>query len=225
MSLVWAPAQETHSEREQANKPVDSINQRSCRIWHSRQICNWTSRGFMWTSNYGSQNCDKQVQLLGVDVWMMSPVESLIQQASTDGDLCEAAVPRTSFEQSFPSLSLRAAKNFSFHRPAVLELGVVADVCFWQLWSAGDLCLRQTLTWQILQVLVLEKVRVSLHRLTGHLGFFFLEGSQDPDFRCFSIISRSSFPSFPVVSIEAEQASHTITFLLIRSDSGHSWSL
>lgn len=131
------------------------------------------------------------------------------------------------FPQSFPFLDANAAKNlllitslFSFITPEGDD-----DKFLLQSWSAGNRCFKQTLIWQILQVLLLEKVKTSLHRLTGHLAFFIFAGSQSPDFRCFSNMSSSSFESMPVVSIATVHVSQIITLRLFWSGLGQSWDL
>jgi hypothetical protein len=83
---------------------------------------------------------------------------------------------------------------------------------------------KHTFNWQVLQVHVLEKVNISLQRLTAQVGFFFFFflGSQSPDFSCFSNTTFSASSLHPVVSIDAEHVSQTTTFRLLWSDFGHS---
>lgn len=147
------------------------------------------------------------------------------QQALTDGAVGEdpfAAVGRSLFPQSLPLLNPKAAINFSFHRPLSTTAAAVDDGRP-QPCSAGNRCFKHTFIRQVLQTQVLENVRISRHRLTAHVGFFFLLGSQSPDSWCLSKILVSSPPSFPVVSIDVEQISQTTTFRLFRSDLGQSW--
>lgn len=118
------------------------------------------------------------------------------------------------FPQSFTVLAANATKNL--FDEAVEDGGFSC----WQAWSAGNLCFKQVLTRQLLHAAVLENVRTSLQRGTGHFGFFFFVGSQSPDFSCLSMILFSSSPSHPVVSTAAEQASQTTTLRLLASGFG-----
>lgn len=129
------------------------------------------------------------------------------------------------FPQSFPLLAAIATKNLLAAAVATEDEEEKDDLRFSQAWSAGNLCFKQILIWQVLQLAVFENVRTSLHRRTGHLGFFFFFGSQSPDFSCLSRIFFSSSPSCPVVSIAVEQISQTETFRLSTSDFGHSCDL
>lgn len=144
------------------------------------------------------------------------------QQALTEGALGEALAAGRSFFPHSPPPLLRpkAAINFSLHRPSPAAFTGLPQPC-----SAGNRCFKHTFNWQVLHTHVLENVRISRHRLAAHVGFFFFLGSQSPDFSCRSRILRSSLPSFPVVSIDVEQISHTTTFRLFRSDLGQSWDL
>lgn len=138
------------------------------------------------------------------------------QNAPTDGVLGGDLEPLSLFPQSFPFLEAKAAKNFPFQAPSFAATATAALACLLHSWSAGNRCLRQTLRWQVLQVLQFEKVRICLHLVTGHLGFFFFLGSQFPDLLC---LSSNTFwlssPSWPVVSMEVEHTSQTITFRLL----------
>lgn len=122
--------------------------------------------------------------------------------------------------QSFPLLAAKAIKNLLFG--VVEEEG---DLSCSQAWSAGNLCIRQILVRHILHVAVLENVKASLHRRTGQVGFIFFFAWQSPDFSCHSRIFFSSSPPSPVVSIAAEQISHTNTLRLPTSEFGQSCDL
>lgn len=153
------------------------------------------------------------------------------QHALTEGVLGgEIELRPPLLAHSCPFLEARAAKNLLFHRPlaeteAEVEFDTEAEATLPQAWSAGKRCLRHTFMWQVLHVLVLENVRTSLQRLTGQIGFFFLLGSQVPDLWCLSKMASSSCPTWPVVSMDMEHVSHTITFLLLWSDLGQEWDL
>jgi hypothetical protein len=69
--------------------------------------------------------------------------------------------------------------------------------------------------WQVLQVLVLENVKISLQRFTGQVGFFFLLGSHFPEVRCIFKIVSSFSPVLFVISMDMEHSSQTTTFLLL----------
>lgn len=153
------------------------------------------------------------------------------QQALTEGAV-EVELERgpAFLAQSCPFLEARAAKNLFFH-PSFAAEGVEGESPpLLQAWSAGKRCLRHTLMWQVLQVLVLENVRTCLQRFTGQMGFFFLLGSQFPELWCLSKIAASASsscccPIWPVVSMDMEHASQTTTFLLLWSGFGHKWDL
>lgn len=148
------------------------------------------------------------------------------QWALTEGAGGGEVEARVWFPQSFPFLEAKAIKNLllaSF--PSLAKVEDEEVMCLEQAWSAGNRCFKQILIWQCLQVLELEKVKTSLHRLTGQVGFFFFLGSQSPDFSCFRSIDFSSTPSYPVVSMDVEHISQTTTFRLLCSDLGQSWAL
>lgn len=146
------------------------------------------------------------------------------QQALTDG--VDGGDTELVLPQPLPFLDAKASKNLLFHRPPLPpttgEAFIAAEEARRQAWSAGKRCLRQTLSWQVLQVVALEKVRTSLQRLTGQVGFFFLAGSQLPEFLW---MSSKALSSWPVVSMEVEQVSQTMTLLLLWSDLGQRWDL
>ena len=100
------------------------------------------------------------------------------QKALTDGAPGDARI--LSCPHSLVLLLSKASKNLDpSEAPAVLL----------QAWSEGNRWLKHTFWVQILQVVVFENVRTCLHRLTGHLGFFLLEGLQSPDLTCCSKIT------------------------------------
>lgn len=144
------------------------------------------------------------------------------QQALTEGLAGVEDEARLLFPQSLPFLASKAVKNLLL---ASLTNGCDDEEVRLQGWSAGNLCLRQTWIRQVLQVLVLEKVKIPLHLLTGQVGFFFFLGSQSPDSSCFRNIALWSSTWQPVVSMDIEQISQTKTIRLLKSDFGHSWDL
>lgn len=147
------------------------------------------------------------------------------QQALTEGLAGREDEARLLFPQSFPLLPTKAVKNLLLASFRSLTNGCDDEQLRLQAWSAGNLCLRQTWIRQVLQVVVLEKVKIPLHLFTGQVGFFFFLGSQSPDCSCFCNISLSSSLLQPVVSMDMEQISQTKTFRLFKSDFGHSWDL
>ena len=108
----------------------------------------------------------------------------LNQQALTDGAVGEDPFPpvlaRSLFPQSPSLLNPKATINFSFHRPLSPTAPARDDgpphPC-----SAGNRCFKHTFNRQVLHTQVFENVRISRHRFTAHVGFFFLLGSQSPD--------------------------------------------
>ena len=171
----------------------------------------------LYQNNFPTMNCKTKSKTHVYDLYQYALTDEGV--LGVDAEPCPLLLP-----QSFPFLEAIAAKNLSFHLP-LPSTTVAAVAAFLHTWSAGNRCFKHTFNWQVLHVLVFEKVSISLHRLTGQVGFFFFLGSQLPDFSCFSNIAFSSSPSRPVVSIDIEQVSQTTTFLLLWSDFGHSWAL
>lgn len=146
------------------------------------------------------------------------------QHASTEPEFVGETCSCLFFAQSFPFRAANETKNL-FAEPLLLDFVATDGNPVLHTWSAGSLCLRQTLVLQLLQTVALENVKYCLHPFMGHCGFFFFDGSHSFELACFCFIAISSSQDKPVVSIDFEHISHTITFLLLSSGIGHSCDL